>query len=147
MLWDTAGLERFRSITKSYYKRSSIALIVYDITNRDSFYNLEYWYYQLVNNCNSNITIVIVGNKTDLTNRKVSYDEGFQFAEKYDLLFFETSIYDHKQITNIFLESSRLVIRQKVNTLSYQTLLDTGIHINEETDHKVKKTKWCCFLF
>ena len=145
LIWDTAGLERFRSITKSYYKRSSIALIVYDISDRDSFLNLEYWYHELTKNCNENITIVIVGNKTDLEDRKVTYDEGYRFAEKYDLLFFETNKRDFVQISNIFEESSRLVIREKVKLLNEQALKETGILINHDNNNR-KVSRWCCWF-
>ena len=145
LIWDTAGLERFRSITKSYYKRSSIAFIVYDITNRDSFLNLQYWYSELTNNCNENVTIVIIGNKADLSKRQVSYDEGFKFAEKYDLLFFETSKHDLEQTSNIFEESARLVIREKAMILNDKKLKETGIIINHQLDNR-KVSRWCCWF-
>ena len=149
LIWDTAGLERFRSITKSYYKNSSIALIIYDITNRDSFLNLEYWYQEIVQNCNQSVIIVIVGNKSDLEKRKVSYNEGYKFAENYNLLFFETSIFNMEQNTNIFEESCKLAIKEKeILDIKEKEILDIKEKeiLDIKENNKIKKSfKWCCY--
>jgi Ras-related protein Rab-2A len=138
LIWDTAGLERFRSITKSYYKRCSIAIIVYDVTEKETFKNLEYWYKQLVDNCDKETLIVVVGNKSDKKNRDVSYDEGYAFAEKYDLLFFETSIYDKNKIRNVFEESASLFIRNNSDLV-----IENNIEIKENNK---KSSTWCCWF-
>ena len=143
LIWDTAGLERFRSITKIYYQKSSIAVIVYDVTTRETFKNLEYWYNEIIANCNSNVTIVVVGNKSDLKKREVTYDEGYNFAEKYDLLFFETNIYDKKQTSNIFVESAKLVLHNKVKELDEKSLRENGITVTR--NNFKAKNRWCCW--
>lgn len=91
-IWDTAGQERFRSIVASYYRGANGIIIVYDITNRQSFYNIYHWINELMEKTNRNINILLVGNKCDMNDdRKVSYDEAKQFADNNDLLFIETS--------------------------------------------------------
>jgi Ras-related protein Rab-6A len=91
-LWDTAGQERFRSLIPSYIRDSSVAIIVYDITNRDSFTNLNKWYDDVRNERGSEVIIVIVGNKTDLKNkRQVSVEEAEAKAKELDCMFIETS--------------------------------------------------------
>jgi Ras-related protein Rab-2A len=80
-VWDTAGQESFKSITRSYYRGSICAFLVYDITNRESFDNLAKWLEETKNYANDKITIMLVGNKTDATQKRVvSFDEGLEFA-------------------------------------------------------------------
>ena len=91
-IWDTAGQESFRSITRSYYRGSIGALLVYDITRRDSFDNLVRWLEEMRENAYSKMQIILVGNKVDLeAEREVSFEEGQAFARKHQLMFFETS--------------------------------------------------------
>lgn len=68
-LWDTAGQETFLSVTKSYYKSSAAVLVVYDITNRSSFDDLTEWMERLEESANNDITVCIIGNKTDLADQ------------------------------------------------------------------------------
>jgi small GTP-binding protein len=83
-IWDTAGQERYRSVTNAYYKGSKGALIVYDITKYESFENIDRWISEIKNNSDPDVTILIVGNKSDLEDdRKVSKDEALKKAEQY----------------------------------------------------------------
>ena len=76
-IWDTAGQESFRSITRSYYRGAAGALLVYDITRRDTFDNLRRWLKEARQNSTQNMVIMLIGNKTDLEpKRAVSYEEG-----------------------------------------------------------------------
>ena len=91
-IWDTAGQEAFRSITRSYYRGAAGALLVYDITRRDSFNHLTRWLEEARQNSNPNMVIMLIGNKSDLDHRRaVSYKEGEQFAEQNGLIFLEVS--------------------------------------------------------
>eukprot|EP00658_Telonema_sp_P-2_P017952 TRINITY_DN17016_c0_g1_i1.p1 TRINITY_DN17016_c0_g1~~TRINITY_DN17016_c0_g1_i1.p1 ORF type:complete len:225 (+),score=54.79 TRINITY_DN17016_c0_g1_i1:131-805(+) len=91
-LWDTAGQERFRSLIPSYIRDSSVAIIVYDITNRDSYTNLSKWYDDVRTERGNEVIIVIVGNKTDLKDkREVSTEEAEAKAKELNCLFIETS--------------------------------------------------------
>jgi len=91
-LWDTAGQERFRSLIPSYIRDSSVAIVVYDITNRASFMNTEQWIDDIRSERGNDVVIMMVGNKTDMQDkRKVSMAEGEQQAKKYGVMFIETS--------------------------------------------------------
>src|ERR1700748_2659575 len=91
-LWDTAGQERFRSLIPSYIRDSSVAIIVYDITNRASFLNTEQWIEDVRSERGADVVIMLVANKTDLHDkRQVSSDEGEKKARDFGVMFIETS--------------------------------------------------------
>ena len=81
-IWDTAGQERYKSITTSYYRGCNGAMIVYDITNKESFKNIEKWLSELKNLADQNVTIFLLGNKSDLIDRReVSEEEAHNKAK------------------------------------------------------------------
>ena len=89
---DTAGQERFRSLIPSYIRDSSVAVVVYDVTNRQSFLNVQRWVEEVRAERGNDVIIVAVGNKTDLTDkRQVSTEEGDSRARELGVLFIETS--------------------------------------------------------
>jgi len=91
-LWDTAGQERFRSLIPSYIRDSSVAVVVYDITNRASFLNTSKWIEDVRNERGNDVIIVLVGNKTDLSERRqVSVEEGEDKSTKESIMFIESS--------------------------------------------------------
>ena len=91
-LWDTAGQERFRSLIPSYIRDSSVAVVVYDVTNRASFLNTSKWIEDVRNERGDDVVIMLVGNKTDLSDqRQVSVEEGEEKANELGVLFIETS--------------------------------------------------------
>ncbi|KAL4334026.1 hypothetical protein GQ457_07G004480 [Hibiscus cannabinus] len=91
-LWDTAGQERFRSLIPSYIRDSSVAVIVYDVANRQSFLNTSKWVEEVRSERGSDVIIVLVGNKTDLVDkRQVSIEEGDNKAREFGIMFMETS--------------------------------------------------------
>lgn len=82
-IWDTAGQERYRSITKTYYQGAKGALLVYDVSKRDTFENINRWINELRMNGDKNLIVIIVGNKSDLTEeREVSTQEGEERAKQ-----------------------------------------------------------------
>ena len=84
--------DRFRSIVKSYYRGSAAALLVYDITSKKSFESIQNWLRDCREHSDPNLVMTLVGNKCDLFNkREVTYQEGYEFAQKYNLQFVETS--------------------------------------------------------
>jgi len=89
-IWDTAGQEQFKSLTRNFYKNSHGVLICYDVTNRKSYEKIQEWIDSIADNASANIKMVLVGNKIDLT-RDVTKDEGKKLAENYKIPFFETS--------------------------------------------------------
>jgi Ras-related protein Rab-2A len=103
-IWDTAGQESFRSITRSYYRGALVSIIVFDITNKKSFENIKNWYRDIIENTTDNI-IILVGNKIDLENhRTVSFEEAMLFASSNNMKYYETSAKDKTNINNIFID-------------------------------------------
>ena len=112
-IWDTAGQENFRSITRAYYKNSVCALVVYDISSRDSFNNVMSWIEDCRNQSPKTIFIVLVGNKCDLEDkRQVTYEEGKELADKNELLFFESSAKDGINVDDIFINSAKEISKK-----------------------------------
>lgn len=109
-IWDTAGQEQFRSITRSYYRDAAGALLVYDITRRESFNHLEKWLEEARLNGNKNMTIMLIGNKSDLEHRRVvSTDEGREFAERNGLVFMETSAKSAANVEEAFIKTAQQI--------------------------------------
>ena len=105
-MWDTSGKENFRAITRAYYKNSVCALVVYDISSRDSFNNVSTWIEDCRNNSSEKIFMVLIGNKSDLADkRQVSTEEGRELAEKYEMKFYETSAKTGENVNDIFNDS------------------------------------------
>ncbi len=101
-IWDTIGQERYISVNTLFMKNTKIALLVYDITNRQTFANLENWNERLKNNCDCKV-IGIIANKSDLyEDQVVSKEEGENFAKSINGLFFETSAMDYESVSNAF---------------------------------------------
>ncbi|KAG7167149.1 Ras-related protein Rab6-like, partial [Homarus americanus] len=102
-LWDTAGQERFRSLIPSYIRDSTVAVVVYDITNANSFHQTSKWIDDVRTERGSDVIIMLVGNKTDLSDkRQVSTEEGERKAKELNVMFIETSAkagYNVKQDT------------------------------------------------
>ena len=91
-IWDTAGQDRFRAITKNYYKGAHGIILIYDVTNQITFDNVTNWITQIKEEASDKVTIFLVGNKIDdEKNRKVETEEGKKLAEEFKLKFYETS--------------------------------------------------------
>ncbi|KAB2598301.1 ras-related protein Rab2BV-like [Pyrus ussuriensis x Pyrus communis] len=102
-IWDTAGQERYRAITSAYYRGAVGALLVYDITKRQTFDNAQRWLRELRDHADSNIVIMMAGNKSDLNHlRAVPADDAHILAEKEGLSFLETSALEAFNVENAF---------------------------------------------
>ncbi|KAH8584694.1 Rab2 GTPase [Cryptosporidium sp. chipmunk genotype I] len=124
-IWDTAGQESFRSITRSYYRGAAGALLVYDITRRDTFNHLSKWLNDVKRNATPNMTIILVGNKSDLDRREVTTEEGVEFAEQNGLLFIETSAKTSNNVEEAFMK-----IAEKI----YKNILDGIYDLSNEKE-------------
>lgn len=108
--WDTAGQDRFRSIVRSYYRGAAGALLVYDITRRESFEHVTTWLQEAMNNADPELVITLVGNKNDRDNeRQVAFEEGQMFAAKYGLWFLETSAVTGHRVDEAFTVTAQKV--------------------------------------
>ena len=109
-IWDTAGQESFRSITRSYYRGAAGALLVYDITRRDTFIHLSRWLDEAKQNSTNHMCIMLIGNKSDLTHkRQVSYDEGKLFADQHGLIFVECSAKTSDHVDECFIQTAQSI--------------------------------------
>jgi Ras-related protein Rab-1A len=102
-LWDTAGQERFRTITHSYYRGAHSIMMVFDITNRESFDNVAIWMHDVKKFANQNVPMLLVGNKADCAqHREVSSEEAEALAERLGCAYKETSAKDDSAVDNSF---------------------------------------------
>lgn len=134
-LWDTAGQERFRSLIPSYIRDSSIAIVCYDITNRDSYEHTNQWIEDVRAERGSDVVIMLVGNKTDLPdNRRVSRAEAEAKSKKLGVLFIETSARDGFNVKQLFRQLALALPGDDSSTASAtatQVQLSPGLKIGE----------------
>ena len=91
-IWDTAGQDRFRSITRNYYKGADGIILIYDITNEESFNNVKHWINSIKEEAPDKVVIILVGNKVDdEENRKIKKENGEKISQEFKLPFFECS--------------------------------------------------------
>eukprot|EP01016_Furgasonia_blochmanni_P032831 TRINITY_DN338_c0_g1_i1.p1 TRINITY_DN338_c0_g1~~TRINITY_DN338_c0_g1_i1.p1 ORF type:complete len:218 (+),score=66.71 TRINITY_DN338_c0_g1_i1:201-854(+) len=101
-IWDTAGQERFKTITASYYKGAHGIIIVYDVTDRQTFKDVENWLGEVEKNASENVVKLLVGNKCDLENRAVTFEEGKELADSLGIKFIETSAKNSVNVEKAF---------------------------------------------
>ncbi|WMV12349.1 hypothetical protein MTR67_005734 [Solanum verrucosum] len=120
-IWDTAGQERYRAITSAYYRGALGALLVYDVTKPTTFENVSRWLKELRDHADSNIVIMLIGNKTDLKHlRAVATEDAQSFAEKEGLSFIETSALEatnvEKSFQTILSEIYRIISKKPLSS-------------------------------
>jgi Ras-related protein Rab-2A len=128
-IWDTAGQESFRSITRSYYRGASGALLVYDISRRDTFNHLARWLEEARQNANANMVIMLIGNKCDLDRREVSYEEGAEFARQHGLVFRETSAKTAQNVEEAFIQTGQKIYENIQNNVYDLSSESSGIKV------------------
>ena len=103
-IWDTAGQDRFRAITKNYYKGANGIILIYDVTNLQSYENVKNWISQIREEANPNVVIYLAGNKVDVSeqDKLVKTEDGKKTADEYKLPFYETSAKNGVNINEIF---------------------------------------------
>mmetsp|Transcript_30668 Transcript_30668/g.53821 ORF Transcript_30668/g.53821 Transcript_30668/m.53821 type:complete len:207 (-) Transcript_30668:271-891(-) len=103
-IWDTAGQERFRTITSSYYRGAHGIIVVYDVTDIDSFNNVKQWLCEIDRYACENVNKLLVGNKCDMENKAVDYATAKQYADQLEIPFLETSAKTGDQVENAFMK-------------------------------------------
>ena len=151
-IWDTAGQERYKSITSAYYKGSRGAFVVYDITRKTTYDNIDKWIGELKTNGSEDVLIMLVGNKSDLEEkREVITEEVEKKAQEQKLAFCETSALNGKNVEyafeNLINEILKKVEKEKINEAkqlseSKAITLETADRKLNEKDSKKKKK--CC---
>ncbi|CAK9190308.1 unnamed protein product [Sphagnum troendelagicum] len=107
-IWDTAGQERYHSLAPMYYRGAAAAVIVYDITNADSFNRAKKWVQELQRQGNPNLVMALAANKADLdSKRKIEAEEGKSYADENGLFFMETSAKTAQNVNELFYEIGR----------------------------------------
>ncbi|GIX65376.1 ras-related protein Rab-5C, putative [Babesia caballi] len=127
-IWDTAGQERYRTLAPMYYRGSSAAIIVYDITLRESFQQAKGWIQELQSHVDPNIVLALAGNKLDLeASREVSRDMAEEFASANNCLFMETSAKSGHMVQELFTEIAKTIPKGKrINDFHDGFKIDSG---------------------
>ena len=143
LLYDTAGQEKFRSLIPMYTRDANIILLVYEVTSKDSFLHLNHWLNDLTTVKKDEVIFVVVGNKTDLEDkREVSREEGEQFAKDNDYLFAEVSAKDGKGFQDLFYKNLFERIRTKFRPGGQQPTTEVkDIKLTNEQEEKKNVTK------
>ena len=138
-IWDTAGEERFRTITKTYYKGAHGIILTYDVTDINSFKNIRNWIKQIEQNAQNNVCKVLVGNKCDKSDRVVSFEDGKKLAQDYGMEFFETSAKSNINVSETFTFLTKEILKgtEGGNTKG-------GDNIQIDKTGQVKKKGNCC---
>ena len=146
-IWDTAGQERYRSMTKAYYKGALGALLVYDITKKTTFENIENWLIDLKNSADQKISVILIGNKNDLEEeREVKTEEGKMKAKEFGIAFLETSALNGTNIENAF----KTLVEEVYNKChkEFESVTDVeilkGKVINLDEKEKDNEKSKCC---
>ena len=130
-VWDTAGQENFRSVTRAYYKASAVAMVVYDISSEESFQHIQAWIKDCKNIAPRTVQLVLVGNKSDLEDqRAIQKERGEELAKENNMLFFETSALNGNGIEEAFQKSIEAV-DQKIRSGYYD--------LNNSSNQGIKK--------
>jgi Ras-related protein Rab-1A len=114
-IWDTAGQERFRQITSSFYRGAHGIIVVFDVTNGDSFKNLQKgWMKDIVKSCSANVSTIIVGNKIDLqSERIVSTEDAKAYDDEVGLSFMETSAKTNHNVAAVFVKLAEMILKNQ----------------------------------
>ena len=146
-IWDTAGQEKYKSITGAYFKGSKGALVVYDITQKSTYESLEKWVNDLKSAGDPKITIILIGNKSDLEeNRQVSKEQGEEKAKSFGCAFLETSALSGDNIDKAFNMMVKEIFEKFSNDSAEDSELESGFKGEDLKLDKVvdKKKKKCC---
>ena len=144
-IWDTAGQERFKNIIASYYRGAHGILLIYDVTEKDSFKNLSNWLIEIEKNANKNVLKVLIGNKTDLEEKRViSYNQGKEFADMYGLKYIETSAKKNMNVREAFETLGREIMAANIDKTMFKQKQNKKITVSKAQDLNIEKKDGCC---
>jgi len=111
-IWDTAGQERFRTITQAYYRGAMGTVLVYDVCDEPSFQNVRHWMKQIEVHASSSVNKILVGNKSDMSERVITTERGAALAKDFGVKFFETSAKLNTNVSDAFVTIARDVVHR-----------------------------------
>ena len=141
-IWDTAGQEKYKSLTKFFYKDASAAILVYDVAKKETFTNLKtYWVQQLKDYATKNIIIAVAGNKCDLyANEQVTEDEAKEFADSIEASFELTSAKSNSGVNDLYKSVAETFLNRGINNKNKEK---NDIKLNKKDINNSKKGKCC----
>lgn len=143
-IWDTAGQERYHSLAPMYYRGAQAAIVVYDITNQESFAKAKNWVRELQRQASPSIVIALSGNKADLAaKRVVEYEEAQAYAEDNGLLFMETSAKSSMNVNDIFLAIAKKLPKHESGGGPAGRGRE-GVNIGGGTGEEPQRRRACC---
>ncbi|KAL8136370.1 hypothetical protein V2J09_002371, partial [Rumex salicifolius] len=141
-IWDTAGQERFRTITSSYYRGAHGIIIVYDVTDQQSFENVKQWLNEIDRYASDNVVKLLVGNKNDLTSNKVvSYETGKAFADEIGVPFLETSAKNASNVEQAFMTMAAEIKKRVASQPAGNTARPSAVPLRGQP---VNSNSSCC---
>ncbi|CAF0910804.1 unnamed protein product [Adineta steineri] len=157
-IFDTAGQERFRSVTHSYYRDANALLLLYDVTSYSSFENISAWLSEIKEFAHDGVVIMLIGNKIDKSQRVVSREAGERLARDYEVSFLETSAKTGQNVELAFMATAQALLDKELSRKTPQsghsTLNDivrmSGMSLNNTRDNynnmanNAKTNGWCC---
>ena len=145
-IWDTAGQERFKNIIASYYRGAHGILLLYDVTDKDSFKNLSNWLIEIEKNASKNVLKVLIGNKSDLEDKRlVSYNQGKEFADTYGLKFIEKKKKKNLNVNEAFETLGRELMSASEEKKIIHQKQNKKISVAKAQDLNInKKKEGCC---
>jgi small GTP-binding protein len=141
-IWDTAGQERYKSLTSTFFRNAQGIILVYDVTNPETFDNLKYWIQSINSNLGvqSNVKKIIIGNKIDLP-REVPKEEAEALAKEYGIMYFEASAKDNINIKESIMHCVEISIADKSNSAEQN---GNGQSKKKLQEKKKEKDGKCC---
>ena len=144
-IWDTAGQERFKNIISSYYRGAHGILLLYDVTDKESFKNLSNWLIEIEKNASKNVLRLLIGNKCDLEEKRViSFNQGKEFADTYGLKFIETSAKKNFNVSEAFETLGRELMNAGAEKKIEKQKENKKISVAKAQDLNVQKKGGCC---
>ena len=144
-IWDTAGQERFKNIISSYYRGAHGILLLYDVTDKESFKNISNWLIEIEKNASKNILRILIGNKCDLEDKRViTHAQGKEFADTYGLKFIETSAKKNLNVSEAFETLGRELMNAGAEKKIEKQKENKKISVAKAQDLTTQNKKGCC---
>ncbi|KAJ7532818.1 hypothetical protein O6H91_13G021500 [Diphasiastrum complanatum] len=141
-IWDTAGQERFRTITSSYYRGAHGIIVVYDVTDQDSFNNVKQWLNEIDRYASESVNKLLVGNKSDLTAKKVvDYQTAKAFADEIGIPFLETSAKNATNVEQAFMTMAAAIKNRMASQPALNSSKPTTVQM---TGQPIAQKSGCC---